>query len=43
MGQVTTLLAEIGAGRREALDALYALLYGELRPWRIRAFVVRAS
>ena len=31
MGQVTTLLAEIGAGRREALDALYGLLYGELR------------
>ena len=31
MGQVTTLLAEIGAGRREALDALYGMLYGELR------------
>jgi RNA polymerase sigma factor (TIGR02999 family) len=31
MGQVTMLLAEVGAGRREALDALYGLLYGELR------------
>ena len=31
MGQVTTLLSAIGQGEREALGALYALLYPELR------------
>jgi RNA polymerase sigma factor (TIGR02999 family) len=31
MGQVTTLLSAIGAGKREALGELYALLYPELR------------
>ena len=30
MGQVTTLLSAIGAGRQEALGELYALLYPEL-------------
>lgn len=43
MGEVTTLLAEVREGKRDAANRLFELVYGELKGIASRAVAVRAG